>query len=190
MCRSLTSVEIYSRLSLSTITQKEQKMAGTPTFPAVVYATPTKTEVSFGLIDSSGDKYSENMQIAAAAAEGDVDGLADSYQAASNASLYRVSRIQTWEGTADPDNAVAAYRGSVAEGINMLFRNATLFTRDFRLIAPIAAVMQGNQDIPLLSATEMVALITDYLTLSSGYDLETAQFTGRRERRNNPKIKV
>jgi hypothetical protein len=166
------------------------KMAGTPTFGGVVYATPTTTEVSLHLIDASGDKFSQNIDVANTAAEGDVDGLADSYQAASNASLYKVQRIQSWVGVADPDNAVAAYRGSISDGTNMLFKNAAQFTRSLRLIAPIATVMQGNQDIPLLSATEMVALITDYLTLSSGFDLESAQFTGRRERKNNPKIRV
>jgi len=164
-------------------------MAGTPTFPAVT-GTATATEVTLHLVDASGDLYTENIDVAATAAVGDINGLATTYQAASNASLYKVTRTSIWAGTPDPDNAVAAYRGTVAEGINMLFRNATLFTRNMRLIAPIAAVMQGNQDIPLLTATEMVALITDYLTLSSGFDLETAQFTGRRERKNNPKIRV
>jgi hypothetical protein len=165
-------------------------MAGTGTYPAVVYATPTTTEVSLGLIDASGDKFSQSIPVSNSAAEGDVDGLADAYQAASNASVYRVQRIQTWIGDADPDNAVAAYRGSVSDGINMLFKNSSQFTRSLRLVAPIAAAMQGNQDIPLLSATEMAALITEYLTLSSGFNLDVAQFTGRRERRNNPKIRV
>lgn len=164
-------------------------MPGTPTFPAVT-GTATSTEVTLHLVDASGDLYTENLDVAATAAVGDINGLATTYQAATNASLYKVTRTSIWQGSADPDNAVAAYRGTVAEGINMLFRNATLFTRNLRLIAPIAAVMQGNQDIPLITADEMVDLLTDYLTLSSGFNLETAQFTGRRERKNNPKIRV
>jgi len=165
-------------------------MAGTPTF-ADVAGTPTGNEVTLHLVDASGDLYSETVPVAVTAAVGDLNGLADTYQAASNASLWKVTRTTSWEGALDPDNAVAAYRGTIAEGINMLFRNTTTFNaRSMRLIAPIAAVMQGNQDIPLLTADEMVALITDYLTLASGYDLEVAQFTGRRERKNNPKIRV
>jgi len=164
-------------------------MAGTGTFPAVT-GTATKRTVSFGLVDASGDLYSADMDVAITAAAGDINGLATTYQGASNASLYRVSSTTVWEGTIDPDNAVAAYRGTVAEGINLLFKNAALLTRNMRLVAPIAAVMQGNQDIPLLTATEMVDFITDYLTLSSGYNLEVAQFTGRRERRNNPRIRA
>lgn len=161
----------------------------TSTFPLVT-GTPTGASATIHLVDASGDLWAENVDIAPTAAAGDVQGLAESYQAASNASVYQVSRTQIWRGTADPDNATAAYRGVVESGINMLFRNDDNFTRALRLVAPIAAVMQGNQDIPLMSATEMVALLTDYLTLSSGFDLDTAQYTGRRERRNNPRIRV
>lgn len=165
-------------------------MAGTATAPAVT-GTASTSSVTIHLVDASGDTYSENLPVAVTAAAGDVAGLVTTYQAASNASIWKVTRTSEWQGTIDPDNAVAAYRASIAEGVNMLFRNTTTFNaRTMRLIAPIAAVMQGNQDIPLLTATEMVNLITDYLTLSSGYDLEVAQFTGRRERKNNPRIRV
>lgn len=165
-------------------------MAGTATAP-VVTGTASTADVTIHLVDASGDTYSENLPVAVTAAAADVAGLVASYQAASNASVWKVTRSSEWVGAIDPDNAVAAYRGSIAEGVNMLFRNTTTqLARSLRLIAPIAAVMQGNQDIPLLTATEMADLITDYLTLSSGYDLEVAQFTGRRERRNNPRIRV
>ena len=165
-------------------------MAGTSTAPAVT-ATPTGASVTIHLIDASGDLYTEDLPVSTTAAAGDIAGLVASYQAASNASVWKVTRESVWEGVQDTDNAVATFRSSIAEGINMLFRNTTTFlARSLRLVAPIAATMQGNQDIPLISSTEMVNLITDYLTLSSGYDLESAQFTGRRERRNNPKIRI
>jgi hypothetical protein len=50
--------------------------------------------------------------------------------------------------------------------------------------------MQGNQDIPLLSSAEMTALILAELAILTGYSLESAQFTERRERSNNPRIKA
>jgi len=50
--------------------------------------------------------------------------------------------------------------------------------------------MQGNQDIPLLSATELCALIADYQALLTGFSLQSAQYTDRRERSNNPKIRA
>lgn len=164
-------------------------MPGTASAP-VVTGTPTSNTVTIHLIDASGDLWTEDLQVAPTAAAGDIAGLVETYQAATNASVYKVTRASEWIGDPDPNNAVAAYRAGVQNGINMLFRNTDNFTRTLRLVAPIAAVMQGNQDIPLISATEMAALITDYLTLSSGFDLETAQYTARRERRNNPKIRI
>lgn len=166
-------------------------MPGTPTYGTVDYAAADVTEISFHLVDASGDLTTQNMDVANTAAAGDVDGLAQTYQDASNASLYKVTRTQSWVGSIDPDNAVAAYRGTIAEGINLLFKNPAQFTRALRLVAPIAAIMQGNQDIPIITPTnELGLMVVDYLTLSSGFDLETLQFTGRRERRNNPKIRV
>ena len=166
-------------------------MPGTSTAGTVDYAAADLTEVSFHLVDASGDLWSQNMDVSGTAAAGDVDGLAQTYQAATNASMWKIQRIQSWVGEIDPDNAVAAYRGTIAEGINLLFKNPAQFTRALRLIAPIAAIMQGNQDIPILTPTnELGLMVTDYLTLSSGFNLETMQFTGRRERKNNPKIRV
>jgi len=50
--------------------------------------------------------------------------------------------------------------------------------------------MQGNQDIPLLTAAEFIALIQSYQVLLTGYSLASAQYTERRERKNNPRIKA
>lgn len=182
---------MLTRKQFSINTQRSLTMPGTRTSGAVVYATPDVTDISFHLVDASGDLYSENIDVSPTAGESDVEGLASTYQAASNASLWKVVRTQSWVGEIDPDNAIAAYRATIAEGINMLFRNDTQFTRNLRLIAPIAAIMQGNQDIPLLTPTnELGLMVADYLTLSTGFNLETLQFTGRRERKNNPKIRV
>ena len=92
-------------------------------------------------------------------------------------------------GDADPDNAGTDQRNSIKDGINLLFKNLTThLTEPTRLIAPIEAVLQGNQDIPLLSSTEAAALITAELALLTGFTFQRAQYTERRERKNNPVI--
>jgi len=165
-------------------------MAGTATYP-VVTGTPTTTQAAIHVVDASGDLYSAAIDVAPAATQNDINALAGTYQLATNASVYEVTRTQSWRGEIDPDNAVAAYRASISDGINLMFRNADQFTRGFRLVAPIAAIMQGNQDIPIITPTnELGEMVADYLTLSTGFNLETLQFTGRRERKNNPKIRV
>lgn len=164
-------------------------MAGTRTAIAFT-AAATSRSITLHLIDASSDLWAENMTVPVAATAASIEAWAAAYAAASNASLYGITDSQMRIGDADPDNAVAEYRAATGSGVNTLFKNlTTLDTSPQRLIAPIAAVMQGNQDIPLLSATEMAALIVAILAIKTGYTFQRAQYTDRRERRNNPIIK-
>jgi len=180
-------------LGIEGIQAGELGMAGTRTAPVVGALTMTQSSATMHLIDASGDLHAEGV---VAPADGladlaDVQAVSNTYQLASNASLYKVTQTLTWEGDADPDNAVALYRATVAEGINLLYKNiTTLKTQTPRLVAPIAAVLQGNQDIPLLTAAEMTALIAALSAVLTGYNLSSAQFTGRKEASNNPRIKA
>jgi len=164
-------------------------MPGTRTAPLMT-ATATSRQVSIRLIDASGDLYAEPLVVPVAATAAQVEAWVGAYAAASNASVYGVEDTAFREGDADPDNAVAAYRGSVKDGINLLFRDvANRQTFTDRVIAPVADAMQGNQDIPLLSSDELTNVITSILTLRAAYDFSQAQFTERRERTNNPRIR-
>lgn len=166
-------------------------MAGTPTAPDVSVAVANQFSATIHLVDASGDLHTDNIVGTAAMTLSNIESYKDSYQAASNASVYGVTFAQSWFGDIDPDNALALYRASVKNGINLLWKNnTTLKTLTPRLVAPIAAVMQGNQDIPLLSATELAALIADYQALLAGFSLQSAQYTDRRERSNNPRIRA
>lgn len=164
------------------------KMAGTRTAPAVTGAI-TSCITTVHLIDASGDKFTDALVTLAIPTAIDVESWAGAYQAASQASVYKISQSFLWEGDADTDNAEVGQRNSISDGINLLFKNvATQDTMTPRLIAPVGDVMQGNQDIPLLSSIQMTALILAELTILVGYALQSAQFTGRRERSNNPRI--
>lgn len=165
-------------------------MAGTRT-AGTVNGTPNICNVSIGLIDASGDVISDNLQFATVPTNAVIEAIVAAYQAASQASVYRVTVSLDYVGDADPDMAEVGQRNSVKDGVNLSYKNlTTLKTQASRLVAPIAATMQGNQDIPLVSSTELAALITAQLAALTGYSLVSAQFTERRERKNNPKIKV
>lgn len=156
-----------------------------------VDGSPNVTNVTLHLVDTSGDTFTDQLPVFGTPTAADYEAWAASYQAATQASLWKVSIGQEYVGDADPDNADAGFRGSISDGINLLYKNiATRNSVTPRLVAPISAVMQGNQDIPLISSAELTALITAELAILTGYGLSTAQFTGRRERTNNPKIKV
>lgn len=165
-------------------------MAGTRTAPVATGAA-TQLDASLALIDASGDLWSEVLQLPVAATQAQIDVIASAYAAASNASLYGIFVNRGWVGDADPDNAVAAYRGQVESGINLLYNNVTTrVSYGQRLVAPIAAVMEGNLDIPLLTATELTDLIVATLAAKAGFALTTAQYTGRRERKNNTRLRA
>jgi len=166
-------------------------MAGTRTAPEVDVVGSNLNSTTLHFIDASGDQFTDSIQTVAPLGLGVVEAYATDYQAATQASLWKVTVTNSWYGEPDPDNAQALFRGSVKDGINLLFKNGTtLSAQSPRLIAPIAGIMQGNQDIPLLTATEMATLIATYQTMLAGFDLISAQFTERRERSNNPRIKA
>jgi len=164
-------------------------MAGTRTAPTVAIANINKSLLTLHLIDVSGDNFTDVITTPDLASDSLAEAIAAAYQAGTQASLWKVSQTIEYVGDEDADNAEVGMRNSIAEGVNLLYKNiATLSTQTPRLVAPIDDVMQGNQDIPLLSSTEMVALITAQLAVLAGYNLNSAQFTGRRERTNNPRI--
>lgn len=164
-------------------------MAGTRTAGAMASAASAR-RITLRLIDASGDKWAEELYIAVGTANGLVDTWALAYQAATQASHYSIEDTYIRDGDADPDNAEAGNRSSGAQGINMLFKNATSrATNNSRLIAPVPATMQGNSDIPLLSSDELSDLILAEVALTSGFTFREAQFTERRERKNNTKVR-
>lgn len=167
-------------------------MPGTRTAPVAGALTVTENLISFGVIDASGDIYNEPIKQAGGALTdmADIEAFAVDYQASTNASLFRIVQQVIWEGAMDADNAVVAYRANSESGINLLFRNVVAspaLTFTGRLVAPIATVMQGNQDIPLL-VSPLTLLVTEYINMMPNFTLESMQYTGRRERKNNPRI--
>jgi len=165
-------------------------MAGVRTAPATTAINATTIGVTVHLIDASGDLSTDYVESSTSDLL-DVEAFVAAYVPNSQASVWKVTFAQEWEGDADPDNADASFRGTTSDGINLLFKDvAALKKQSPRVYAPVAAIMQGNQDIPLLTAP-LPALVTQYLVLLGGaYSLDSMQFTGRRERRNNPRIRT
>lgn len=166
-------------------------MAGTRTAPTVGDLTVTKSTATLHLVDAAGDLTTDAIVSAGAIDTIDVEALAAAYQPNTQASLWKVSLTSEWEGDIDPDNATALARYQISDGINLLWKDsASLTAITPRVYAPVAAIMQGNQDIPLLSPQIFADLVAAYQEILSGYSLTSAQFTTRRERRNNPRIRV
>lgn len=163
-------------------------MAGTRTAPEVDGA-PNQVVVSIRLIDASGDKWSEPFFFAAAPTDLQIESLVASYAATSQASVYEVDVSQQYAGAALASNAESNIRYGVESGVNLLFRDniATEKTVSHRVVAPVTTAMDGDKDIPLIAAAPLSTLISNIATLEV-VSLESAQYTTRRERRNNPRI--
>jgi len=169
-------------------------MAGTRTAEETLAANISENQISIGLVDASGDTYSENYSVTGAALPSLVlvEAVVAAYQLATQASIWEVRVTNVWQGSKNPTNANALYRGTKAEGINMLYRDTDVLNavQTQRLVAPVAATMVSNTDTPVYPLiAPMVALNDAQIALiGAGYSLESIQFTGRRERRNNTRI--
>ena len=159
-------------------------MAGTRTAPTVD-GTPPKVLITLSVIDSSGDKYSDTLVLTSVPLDVDIEAYVAAYQLVTQASVYSANVQLVYEGDADPDNATTDQRNSAKDGINFLWKDFTsLASQSTRVVAPITAVMQGNQDIPLLTYADMLTYIAETGDLLTAYALQSAQYTERRERRN------
>ena len=165
-------------------------MAGTPTFGAVTNAADYRS-FTLHLMDASGDSWTEQLITALAATYTAINAWIVLYQLTTQAQIFKVEETNTWAGDADPDFADNVQRSGGENGINLSFKNAnTRELRPLRVIAPIPDIMQGNQDIPLLSADELSDLIIATAALQTGFGLQSGQYTVHRERKGNPKVKA
>jgi len=168
----------------------------TRTAPTVGALTITEQLVGVSFVDASEDVFSDSLKLPGGALldMADVEAWVADYQPVTQASLFEVRMMQVWRGSINPSNADAGFRGSIADGINIGYNDTDVFgaSLGLRVIAPVAAWLQGNSDIvivplagtPAAFNTETLNLIN---SLGGGYSLESLQFTTRRERRNNPK---
>lgn len=171
-------------------------MAGTRTAPEILVANISENHVGLSVVDASGDGYSDNYKLAGAALPSValVEALVVAYQAATQASVWEVRVTNVYRGSRNPSNANFLARGSAESGINLLYRDTDVLNAvaNQRLVAPVATTMQGNTDTPiypLIAGNPMLALNDAIIALiGSGYSLESMQYTGRRERKNNTKI--
>lgn len=171
----------------------------TRTAPTVGALTVTEQTVGVSVIDASEDIFADSLKFAGGALVdmAEIEAWVADYQPATQASVFEVRHNIVWRGSANPTNADAGYRGSIADGININFLDTDVFNSGvgMRLVAPVAAWMQNNSDIVIIPAVGVAdALLDQTLTLlnslGGGYSAETLQFTTRRERRNNQKRRV
>lgn len=168
----------------------------TRTAPTVGALTISEQLVGVSLMDASEDVFSDSIKMPGGALldMAAVEAWIADYQPVTQASIFEVRMMQVWRGSANPSNADAGYRASIADGININYNDTDVFNavEGIRVVAPIAAWLQGNSDVVIVPLAGLPAAfnaetLTLLNSLGGGYSLESLQFTTRRERRNNPK---
>jgi len=163
-------------------------MAGTKTAPALT-GTATGRAITIYMIDASGDKWAQRLIVALSATLAAINAWIVFYQAVTQASVYAVTDEVLWAGAEAASNATNDQRSGRENGINLGFLNAsTRVLTDIRLIAPTTDVMLDDTDIPVVSQADLAALITASEGLLTPAAFKSAQYTTRRERRNNPRV--
>lgn len=139
------------------------------------------------LIDASGDKRSESIEISPTADVADIEALVASYATRTHGNVYAVKDQMVYNSPASAATATTGEKSSsLADGINFLFVSATNESEDFRLMAPVASQMVGEGDAPDATAGAAFGALVEPI-LTGTKVLVSAQYTERKEKRNNPK---
>lgn len=177
------------RHASSTSGQDINPMPGTKTAPAVDSAAPTYVELQVRWIDYTGDLRSNLYLINAAATDIEINAFVDSLQAASNASIYEISKRLAFASVEDSSNAVEDVWEDIATNVVIQLKDAAAKTsRQVYIPAPINGMfIEQTEEINPANAT-LASVLTDSLALNAGYSVVGARFTQRRAR--NPQVKI
>lgn len=154
--------------------------AGTRTAPTI-NGTPSYQLASFAFVDVSGDVRSVAIQGPAGATNAQWEAIAAAFQDATQASLWSANIQDVYEGDKDPGNGVSGSRDSVFDNVAVLLKNTSRVSRDAFIPAPAPEIMNGALDEIDPASTELAALFTAILAVSSGFTVRSARYTERKE---------
>lgn len=153
-------------------------------------ATANFRRVTIHLIDTSGDLWTDEMEVPVAQAAATVETWIAAYQAATQASVYKITEELVRSGAPVRANADAGFRAGGENGINITYKNFTnMATLPSRLIAPQGDTMEGTTDTVDIADPLFTTLRDAVLAIKTGFAFASAQFTGHRERKNNTRVK-
>jgi len=161
------------------------------TAPTVALATPTYVQVSFRMIDASGDLRSDSLTIALAdATDAKIEAYVAALAAATNGNVYAVEKTYVWSAVPAASSATAALKESVADNVVVQIKNAANLSNRGFIPAPVAAIFEGDTDVvnatQALAAAYIAAL--EALFAAGSYTAIGVRFTERREVNEQTKL--
>jgi len=163
--------------------------AGTRTAPDAT-TTATAKLVSFHFIDETGDTITASVYALVAATAAQIEAMADAMQAATQASLYKITVSSVWGANPDKDDASVGNNDSVYDNVVTLLKSPTPRSAfDWYIPAPVQELLTPGSDNIDPASTELAAVYTALLALvPAGYGVIQARFSEHKE--TNKAVKI
>lgn len=147
-----------------------------------VTTTAIRKQVSSRLIDSTGDKASDIIEVPVAATAAQIEAFKDAYGAITSADLYEVEVPSRWSTVPDKDNADVAERDEVSNVLNVLIKKATGESDTIPIRAPVPGLfVAGTDDIDPANADFATFLGALLAMKGAGWTVVSARYTGRKQ---------
>lgn len=155
-------------------------MPGTRTAPTVD-GTPSYINASFTFYDYTGEQRTDTYQFDADSTNAEIEAFAAALQAASNGTLWRIKKSDTYNSVGDPTNALEEVWENAQDNIVLLAKDALNNSQDLFIPAPINAMfLEGTENIDPTSTT-LADVISTALPMLASYGIVSARFTHRRQ---------
>jgi hypothetical protein len=158
-------------------------MPGTRTAPPVD-GSPDFLNLSFSWIDYVGDRYTCSfLGSGTTATPAEIEALADAFQDASNASLWRVQVIQDYSGAMLKSNALEEVWNDAEDVVVIHYKNLTTKADLYaNFPAPLDDMfIEGTEQVDTADALFTAILAAIAAVLPTGFTPATVRFSKHRE---------
>lgn len=156
-------------------------MAGTRTAPTVD-GTPNWKVVSITVYDHTGEQRTDSYYFDADSTDAEIEAFVAALQAATNATIWKVSVSFLYNSIGDSSNAVEEVWEDADTNVVLLAKSPTVVKGDdFYIPAPINDMfIEGTNEIEPTNAV-LAALMAAILPMKAGYSFVSARLSSRRD---------
>lgn len=150
-----------------------------------VNGTPTEKALTLRWIDHSGDQRATRLILPAGATDVQIEAVADTAQAISNASLWQVKVEQLYTGAKLASNAVNQTYPSVFDNVVLLAKESTLVTQQAYIVAPQGVIIPSGDNVDVANLDYIAWRDAVLAALAGTYAAQSVRFTERREKNDS-----
>lgn len=162
-------------------------MAGTRSAPVVDGGTPNRTRISLRFMDAGGEKRAVSLDVPSAISNAQIDALANTTQAISNATLYEISIVSMF--TSIPQEANAQTDSpfvSVFDNLVLLAKDPTINKAQDAFVPAVEGIIVLDGDVIDTTDVNYIAFRDAVVAaLGGSYQAVSARFTERRDKNDS-----